>query len=391
MTKGKAIVPRIKNSLIIIVLLLMSFIFLYAGHFLFNGENAPQTREEKSGTAERKEAAKPAGPPVIYKHSSIKVNGNKQEVNLLEIDPAGEGIEIKPILSYNSIFGFEKLSVMAERAKAHAATNAGFFYEYGQPGGMVAIDGEIITMPTGKYPVFMVSGGRASLGEMKLKLKLAHNGENVTDVDDINAFAQPGKVIAYTPYFGSDNRAKISNGTLAVRDKSLTDFKDYPGSSEIPGDGMLVSFFKPYPAAVGKLQFNKGDSVEVIAEPALPPDCQAYECGSWIVRDGQVVIGDRDEWVGLLTNRDPRTAIGIKEDGKVLLMTVDGRQPGYSAGLTAKELGELLLQYGAKNAAMLDGGASTEMIVEGKLVNRPSFKGQERLMGGGLLVIKKEK
>jgi len=40
-----------------------------------------------------------------------------------------------------------------------------------------------------------------------------------------------------------------------------------------------------------------------------------------------VVAVDRDDWVGLLTNRDPRTAIGVKHDGKVVLVTVDGRQP----------------------------------------------------------------
>jgi exopolysaccharide biosynthesis protein len=69
-----------------------------------------------------------------------------------------------------------------------------------------------------------------------------------------------------------------------------------------------------------------------------------------------------------------------------VLLTADGRQPGYSAGLTGRELGELLLELGISNAAMLDGGASTEMIVDGKIVNRPSFKGQERPLGGALIV-----
>jgi len=55
-------------------------------------------------------------------------------------------------------------------------------------------------------------------------------------------------------------------------------------------------------------------------------------------KDGQVVAVDRDDWVGLLTNRDPRTAIGVKHDGKVVLVTVDGRQPGYSVGLSSRSL-----------------------------------------------------
>jgi exopolysaccharide biosynthesis protein len=55
--------------------------------------------------------------------------------------------------------------------------------------------------------------------------------------------------------------------------------------------------------------------------------------------------------------------------------------------MTCRELGEFLIDYGVKSAAMLDGGASTEMIVEGEVVNKPSFKEQERPLGGGLVVI----
>jgi len=92
----------------------------------------------------------------------------------------------------------------------------------------------------------------------------------------------------------------------------------------------------------------------------------------------------------VMTNWDPRTAIGLKDEDTVVLFTVDGRQPGYSAGLTGAELADVLLKYGVKDAAMLDGGASTEMIIEGKIANRPSFKGQERPLGGAIAVRLKE-
>jgi exopolysaccharide biosynthesis protein len=91
--------------------------------------------------------------------------------------------------------------------------------------------------------------------------------------------------------------------------------------------------------------------------------------------------------VGVMTNRDPRTAVGIKEDGTVILFVVDGRQPGFSAGFTGKELAEYLIGCGVRDAAMLDGGASTEMLVEGRLVSRPSHKGEERPLAGGILIL----
>ena len=134
------------------------------------------------------------------------------------------------------------------------------------------------------------------------------------------------------------------------------------------------------------IPFTIGEKVRFEYKPYLGTDGQAYECGSWIVRDGEIVIGDKDPWVGVLTNRDPRTAIGIKESGEVVLITVDGRQPGYSYGFTAQELGEFLVEYGVKDAAMLDGGASTEMIIKGKLVNKPSFRASERPLAGGIII-----
>jgi exopolysaccharide biosynthesis protein len=87
-----------------------------------------------------------------------------------------------------------------------------------------------------------------------------------------------------------------------------------------------------------------------------------------------------------MTNHDPRTIVGIKNDGNVVFITIDGRQPGFSIGMTGKELGAFILSYGINNAAMLDGGASTEMIVQGKIVNRLSAGGQERPVGGGIVV-----
>jgi exopolysaccharide biosynthesis protein len=152
---------------------------------------------------------------------------------------------------------------------------------------------------------------------------------------------------------------------------------------------MLVTFLNSKYKSPVTLPFKKGDAVKLVHEPGLPSDLQAYECGNWLVKDGVPVVRDKDEWVGVMTNHDPRTAVGIKQDGSVVLFTVDGRQPGYSAGMTGKELASYLVGLGIVNAAMLDGGASTEMIVQGRIVNRPSFKGQERPLAGGLIVIVK--
>ena len=84
----------------------------------------------------------------------------------------------------------------------------------------------------------------------------------------------------------------------------------------------------------------------------------------------------------------PRTAIGVTRDRRLLLIVVDGRQPGYSEGMTTAEVADALLEYGAVDAVNLDGGGSTQLVFaapEPRIVNKPS-DGKERAVGGNLAV-----
>lgn len=101
-----------------------------------------------------------------------------------------------------------------------------------------------------------------------------------------------------------------------------------------------------------------------------------------LVRDGQRV--DYPSCVGFCA-RNPRTAIGLSEDGTTLyLVTVDGRS-STSAGASLNELGALMLSLGAYKALNLDGGGSTTMVVKGDggVVNRPS-DGSQRVVANHL-------
>ncbi|MCK7477320.1 MAG: phosphodiester glycosidase family protein [Candidatus Moduliflexus flocculans] len=68
---------------------------------------------------------------------------------------------------------------------------------------------------------------------------------------------------------------------------------------------------------------------------------------------------------GFAEARHPRTAVGVRADGRILLVTVDGRQPERSVGMTIAELAALLLELGAVEAINMDGGGSTTMVVRG--------------------------
>ena len=82
----------------------------------------------------------------------------------------------------------------------------------------------------------------------------------------------------------------------------------------------------------------------------------------------------------------PRTAIGQREDGTVLFLVIDGRNFG-SLGATLREVQDILMQFKAVNAVNLDGGSSTTMYFNGKLLNKPSDALGERAVPSVFMVV----
>ncbi len=381
--------------LITFLFIVVSFILSYAGHFLYGDAEGEKEKLEDipkpALTLEDTQEQRPGQVnPVKHIHLSETINQFKQEINILEIDPSIPGVSIQPALSHDLIYGFEKLSEIAARKGAYAAVNGGFFYDYGLPSGMVVIDGRLISTSSGNYPVFIVEDGKANLREIESKILIEYKRATESGTIEADTFNFPddaASIAIYTPDYGRYNRATKRNITATVENGIVTKVAFYGGEAEIPADGMLVTFFDVEKYRGIEAPLEKGDSVDFYHKPYISENVDAYECGTWLVRDGKPVVPISDPWVGVLTNRDPRTAIGIKKDGTVLLVTVDGRQPGYSAGFSGNELASYMIGLGAENAAMLDGGASTEMLFKGELVSRPSHKGEERPLAGGIMVL----
>lgn len=83
----------------------------------------------------------------------------------------------------------------------------------------------------------------------------------------------------------------------------------------------------------------------------------------------------------------PRTAIGQRKDGTVLMLVIDGRQLS-SVGATLKEVQDIMLEYGAYNAANLDGGSSTTMVYQDKLINNPCSQYGPRYLPSAFIIKK---
>jgi exopolysaccharide biosynthesis protein len=102
-----------------------------------------------------------------------------------------------------------------------------------------------------------------------------------------------------------------------------------------------------------------------------------------LVEDGRIAIQDEES---AFFRRHPRTGVATTSDGKVLFVTVDGRQRRYSVGMTPIGFARLLRSLGAEWALNLDGGGSTTMVVEGDVKGSPS-DGRERPVSSALLLL----
>ena len=106
--------------------------------------------------------------------------------------------------------------------------------------------------------------------------------------------------------------------------------------------------------------------------------------GPLLVEHGRVHVRTTEEKMAadIARGRAPRTALGIKKDGTLLMVVVDGRSNN-SAGLTLAELATYMLRLGAREAVNFDGGGSSVMAINGQVVNKPS-DGKERPVSIGL-------
>lgn len=143
---------------------------------------------------------------------------------------------------------------------------------------------------------------------------------------------------------GSPLGLTISKGKLITNDEYGT-------------TGGVIGFNEDNALVLGKMNYSKAKELKIR---------DAVTCGPFLIINGKSskVLGNGG-W-----GDAPRSAIGQRADGIVLLLALDGRRIGM-AGADMNDLIKIMENYGAVNAANLDGGTSTAMVVNGELINDP--------------------
>ncbi|WP_242839346.1 phosphodiester glycosidase family protein [Oribacterium sp. P6A1] len=115
---------------------------------------------------------------------------------------------------------------------------------------------------------------------------------------------------------------------------------------------------------------------EVSAEEILSEGASdVLSFGPGLVIDGEIAV-TKDEEVGKAMASNPRTAIGMLEDGHYVFVVTDGRT-SESTGLTLYQLAEFMQSLGCTTAYNLDGGGSSTMYFNGQIVNKPTTGGNK--------------
>ncbi|TWH55931.1 exopolysaccharide biosynthesis protein [Desulfitobacterium sp. LBE] len=107
-----------------------------------------------------------------------------------------------------------------------------------------------------------------------------------------------------------------------------------------------------------------------------------YNMGTPLVRNGQPAVSGNGGW-GIA----PRTGIGQRADGTLILLVIDGRDPDWSIGATLRNMANVFLEYGAVEAVNLDGGSMVEMVYEGRVLNKLRNIFGERPIPTGFVVM----
>jgi hypothetical protein len=306
---------------------------------------------------------------------------------------------LKPVLSNEAIIGRERVTSMQKRVSAEAT--------------VAGVNGDLFSLTDGHPTGGLIRGGILDSGPVEFRSTVGIDTDGILHVErvrlagtwqgsgqrrilGINEVPRPNRTTLYTPAWGSRTPAENGGAQAIIQPLPATKpntpltgvVKQYAsgGNQPIPPDGAVL-VARGAQAGFLSAEAPIGANVTVLLT-LTPPWANVPEGlggGPIIVREGKPVFRSLEGFTTpQLAYRSPRTGVGQTADGRILLVAVDGRQPGYSNGLTNFELALTMMRLGCVTASALDAGGSTTMAFDGKVLNRPSDSGGERAVAEAL-------
>jgi hypothetical protein len=344
-------------------------------------------------------------PNVSYKRTVQFTAHGPVVLNVITAPRPGGLYQLKPLLSNGTILGKERVTDMQKEVSG-TATVAGvngdlFNFKDGHPSGML-MQNRVLQSPPYRFRSSVGMGPNGKLNVQRVSFYGYWQG--LGQRRPLTGLNQPPRgdgTSLFTPSWGASTPRipgvaeavlrpfppAVPGGELA----GTVTFQRTGGGTPIPRDGAVLL---ARGSQVAKLQQEATPGTQVLTRLILSPDwlasgvTDALGGGPVIVRNGKAVWTAGEDFLPTqLGPRNPRTAVGQRRDGKIILLAVDGRRRGSSVGMTNWELAQAMVRLGAVTASALDAGGSTTMAFDGKLLNRPSDPGGERPVAETLAVL----
>ena len=318
-------------------------------------------------------------------HRQILDNGVL--TNILTISP--DAADIRPYRALGAGIGTESLASLARRHNAFAAINGGFFEMVGtfrgESVGALKINGEWVSEPEQGRAVigFRTVDGKIETYIDRIALRQAlvlPSGETLA-IDGMNRERGRNELVIYRPHFHVVTLTMSDGAEVVVRNGKVTNIHNGQGSLRIPADGFVLSVSG---RKRGELlsHIAVGDAVQ-IRETIIPErvgDSNLWSSFVHIIGGGPLLLRDKTASSTAAYEREgfdqafhsfwhPRTAIGKKADGTLLFVTITAAEAGVRRGVMLPRLAELFLEWGVTDALNLDGGNSSMLVIQGKVVS----------------------
>jgi hypothetical protein len=330
----------------------------------------------------------PAGPVALYVITAPRPGGL---------------YSLTPLLSNGTIVGRETVSSMERNASAQMTTigvNGDFFsWNGGWPSGLLMRAGVVEHQSAlGRAAVGVDTGGNLHVDRVPWFGRWHGADQTWQPISQLNEPARANASALFTPVWGAKTPA--TRGTMVVLGQfpPATPRQDLTGvvqavltdsSVDIPPDGaVLVARGAAAQALHDQAVVGTPLTVRIPLMDDWASVTDAVSSGPTLVKSGRPIFNAGEALTpAQLRGRNPRTAIGQRADGAIVMVAVDGRQRGWSIGITNWDLALTLVRYGCVTGFALDSGGSTTVAFDGQVLNRPSdLHGVERPVGEALVI-----
>jgi hypothetical protein len=369
-------------------------------------------------TSQIKVAEQIISPGVVYKKITNTVD--TLSIDIIRIDLSKGDYVIKSVKANNLLGARQTTTDMAKAFSDSgyyviAALNADFFEAGGEVVNNMISEGQFVKAvkftdsPYNDYvntQFAFTYDNKLLIDQFVFSGSLIFPDGTIESIRRINSKADSNSITLYNTYQGKTTPSvaegwNVSETILVPFANSgdtlffivAGDFQS-GGNMQIPEKGFVLSANNKY-AYYLERNLVTLDTIRILLK--LNPHYPGIRSltGGWplLVKDGENAISSNPDIEGVIPrfseNRHPRTGVGFSKDSTtVYFITVDGRQ-SHSRGMTLLEFADLMINEGIYQGLNLDGGGSTAMIINNKLVNIPSDVTGEREVGNCLLLLKR--